>query len=296
MRMTFLAGVALAAALAAPGGAYAQDAPPVEQAPGDTYIILDPEDEPGRVYDPWIGMNRRLYSVHEAVDRTLLEPAARGYQVLPDPVRRRVSNVLRHLRSPQIFANDILQGEFSRAGTTASRFVINTTVGVLGIFDPATSMGFERHTEDFGQTLAVWGVPPGPYVFVPVFGPTNVRDGFGAVVNLALDPLNYIEFDYDTEFTVARATLSALAARESVLGAVETLRETSDDPYITLRTSYHLLRESAIRNGPTDVQDLPSFDETLEEPGVTLEEAPVVPEEPGGASVEPQAEPVPPSM
>ncbi|MGE0829253.1 MAG: VacJ family lipoprotein [Hyphomonadaceae bacterium] len=218
-------------------------------------------------YDPWEGMNRDLFAFHESIDRALLEPTARGYRaVTPNPVREGVGRFLRNLRGPQIFANDVLQGEVSRAGVTAGRFAINTTIGLLGIFDPASHMGLEPHTEDFGQTLGVWGVPAGPYIFVPLLGPTNVRDGVGAIVNLALDPLNYAQFDGDTEFMIVRTGMSALAARESVIDAVDNVRESSIDPYVTIRSTYGILRESAIRNGLQDVQDLPDFDAIDDQP------------------------------
>lgn len=153
-----MAALAFAACSAAPGLARAQEA----------------------VDDPWEGFNRDMYAVHDSVDRAVLEPVARGYRsVTPGPVRTGVRNFLRNLRSPVTFVNDLLQGEIERAGVTFVRFGVNTTVGMAGLLDPATSMGMERHDEDFGQTLAVWGVEPGPYIFVPVLGPTTLRDGAG---------------------------------------------------------------------------------------------------------------------
>jgi len=168
---------------------------------------------------------------------------------------------LRNIGAPVTFANDLLQGEGKRAGTTLARFGINSTIGVLGIFDPATDMGFESHTEDFGQTLATWGVPSGPYLFLPVIGPTNFRDGPGRVVDLAFQPLNYAAFEGDDAVRTVRLGASAIAARESVLEAVDDLRDTSLDPYVSYRSSYGLFRYSAIQNGRRDVQDLPEFEE-----------------------------------
>ncbi|MBL8551555.1 MAG: VacJ family lipoprotein [Hyphomonadaceae bacterium] len=215
-----------------------------------------------RDYDPWERTNRKLFAVHEAVDKAALGPTAREYRrVTPTPVRSGVSNFLRNLRGPQIFANDLLQGEFKRAGATAARFTINSTLGVAGVFDPAAQMGIERHSEDFGQTLAVWGVPSGPYVFIPVLGPTSVRDGAGAIANFALDPFTWMDFRGDDEFMVFRTGMTALAARESVIEAVDNVRQSSIDPYVTIRSTYGLLRESSIRNGLDDVQDLPDFED-----------------------------------
>jgi phospholipid-binding lipoprotein MlaA len=125
-------------------------------------------------------------------------------------------------------------------------------------------MGLERHDEDFGQTLAVWGVESGPYLFIPAIGPTTVRDGIGSLVDLAIDPLNYLDGDDADTFQVSRAVVTGLSAREEVLDTVDNIRATSVDPYVTIRTSYGLLRQSAIQNGPANVQDLPEF-ETIDE-------------------------------
>lgn len=217
--------------------------------------------------DPWEGFNRDMYAVHESVDRAVLEPVARGYRaVTPAPVRRGVVNFLRNLRGPVIFANDVLQGEFNRAGVTAVRFGVNTTIGMAGLLDPATSMGLERHDEDFGQTLAVWGVASGPYLFVPLFGPSTLRDSAGRVVDMAFDPLTWAEGEDIDDWRAARGVTAGVAAREQVLDAVDAVRRDSIDPYVTIRTSYGLLRDSAIANGPADVQDLPDFDEINEPP------------------------------
>jgi phospholipid-binding lipoprotein MlaA len=225
--------------------------------------------------DPWEGFNRDMFAVHESVDQAVLEPVARGYRAItPRPLRRGVLNFLRNLRAPVIFVNDVLQGEVRRAGTTAVLFGVNTTIGIAGVFDPATSMGLERHDEDFGQTLAVWGVDSGPYIFVPVLGPTTVRDGAGRLVDIALDPLTWAEFDDVDKVRVGRTVLAGVATRELVLETVDDIRRDSLDPYVTIRTSYGLLRESAIQNGPADVQDLPEFEDIDELPASEEPEAP----------------------
>jgi len=240
-----LSVVGFAACLAAPGVASAQTAQS----------------------DPWEGFNRQMFAVHEGVDQAVLEPVARGYRfITPEPVQGGVLNFLRNLRGPVIFANDVLQGEFGRAGTTVARFGINSTIGIAGIFDPASSMGLERHDEDFGQTLAVWGVDSGPYIFVPLMGPTTVRDSVGRVVDVAFDPLTWLEFDEVDEVRTGRTILTAVSARELVLDTIDDIRRDSLDPYDTIRSSYGLLRDSAIQNGPADVQDLPEFEDIDEEP------------------------------
>lgn len=223
------------------------------------------------VSDPWEPLNRDLLAVHETVDSAVLEPLARGYRAItPSPVRQGVRNFLRNLRGPVIFANDVLQGEFSRAGATAARFGINTTVGVAGIFDPAASAGLEYHDEDFGQTLAVWGVPSGPYLFVPIFGPSNVRDTAGRLVDMAFDPLNSADGEDADLARATRGVLTGLSVREQLLETVDDVRTNSVDPYVSFRTSYSSLRSSAIKNGREDVQDLPEFDDISETEGTSL--------------------------
>lgn len=227
------------------------------------------------VSDPFEGFNRHMFAVHEAIDHAVLEPVARGYRAItPSPVRTGVRSFLRNLRSPVIFANDVLQGEFGRAGTTAARFGINSTIGIGGVFDPATTMGLERHDEDFGQTLGRWGVPSGPYLFIPLLGPTNFRDGVGIPVDIALDPINYAEFDGDNAFRISRAVIGGVSAREDVLDAMQDIRQDSLDPYVTIRTSYGLWRYSAIQNGRRDVQDLPDFEAIPEDPVMQQEPGP----------------------
>lgn len=217
--------------------------------------------------DPWEGANRNLFALHESVDQAVLEPVARGYRAIaPGPVRQGVVNFLRNLRAPVTIANNVLQGDVGRAGVTAARFGVNTTIGIAGLFDPAESMGLHRRDEDFGQTLAVWGVGPGPYVFLPVLGPSNVRDLTGRVIDTAFDPLTWAEFDDESTARAARGALTGISAREATLETVEGIRNDSIDPYVTYRTSYSLLRESAVRNGASDVQDLPEFEDINAEP------------------------------
>jgi len=255
-----------AACLAAPALAFAQEAP---QAPETAPAAPVADAAPGAraVSDPWEGMNRGLYGVHDGIDHAVLEPVARGYRaVTPHFFRTGVNNFLHNLRSPVIFANDVLQGQFGRAGVTVARFGVNSTIGIAGLLDPAEGMGLERHDEDFGQTLAVWGVGAGPYIFIPVMGPTTVRDGIGSLVDLAIDPLNYLDGDDGDTVRVSRALVTGLAAREEVLDTVDQIHATSVDPYVTIRTSYGLLRQSAIQNGPANVQDLPDFESVDEQP------------------------------
>ena len=263
MRGLLLALGVVAACIGAPSGARAQD----------------------NVNDPFEGANRGLFAAHEAVDQAVIEPIARGYRaVAPEPMRNGVVNFLRNLRAPVIFANDVLQGEFARAGVTAARFGVNTTIGVLGALDAAEGMGLERHNEDFGQTLAVWGMAEGPYIFVPILGPTNLRDGAGRIIDMALDPLAWAEFDGYAGARAARGLATGVSARERLLETVDGVRRDALDPYVSIRTSYGLLRASAIQNGRNDVQDLPEFEEIPDLSAAPEEALPVDQDEPPPAA------------
>lgn len=249
--------LALTACLAVPTLASAQEAAPASD--------IAPSADTSR--DPWEGFNRNLFGVHQAIDGAVLEPVARGYRAItPRPLRTGVVNFLRNLRSPVVFANDVLQGEVGRAGNTVGRFAINTTLGIGGIFDPATSMGLDRHEEDFGQTLAVWGVPSGPYLFVPLLGPTTVRDGAGRIIDTAFDPLTWADFDDVDTVRAARTVIAGIAQREALIDQIDGFEAQGGDLYVTYRSAYEVSREAAIRNGRSDVQDLPDFDDIDEEP------------------------------
>ena len=187
------------------------------------------------------------------LDTWLLEPVARGYRfVTPEAARRSVANFLANLRSPVIFANDALQGERDRAGVTLGRFMINTTMGVAGLFDPATAFGYPRHDEDFGQTLGVWGVPSGPYLMLPLLGPSNGRDTAGRVGDYFINPLNHCCINQDERLGLLGMT--AVSEREANIELLDDLRANSIDLYATIRTIYTQKRAADIRNGraPTD--------------------------------------------
>lgn len=245
MRKLLLIGAA-AATLLAPV-ALAQESPALSR-------------EPDAVSDPWAGLNRANFAVHEAIDKAALGPIARGYRAAtPRFFRTGVTNLLGNLAAPTTFANDLLQGEGARAGTTLGRFVVNTTLGVGGLFDPAASFGLDKHSEDFGQTLARWGVPSGPYLFLPLLGPTNVRDMLAAPVDVATNPLAYVQSgDDDVAPLGASGFVGALAARETLIDQIATLR-TSPDPYISYRSFATIAREAAIANGRDTTQELPDY-------------------------------------
>ena len=143
--------------------------------------------------DPLEPTNRVIYAFNDGLDTVIMRPAAQAYRfVIPSPVRGGVHNVLSNLGAPVQLGNDMLEGKPRRAGDTTMRFLINTTVGVLGIFDVAKDWGYPDHDADFGITLALWGLPSGPFLFLPVFGPSDPRDAIGLGVNVAMDPFTWV--------------------------------------------------------------------------------------------------------
>jgi phospholipid-binding lipoprotein MlaA len=139
------------------------------------------------------GVSRAMFKLNHGLDKIIFEPVAKGYRALPVPIRKGTGNVVDNLRSLLTLSNNLLQGDFRSAGNTAGRFAINTTVGILGIFDPASAIGLEeKGKEDFGQTLGVWGSESGCYFVLPILGPTTTRDAIGLVGNVFLDPVYQI--------------------------------------------------------------------------------------------------------
>lgn len=203
--------------------------------------------------DPIEPLNRAAFFVNDGVDTLVLRPAAEAYRLfLPPEIRAAIRNVLANLRSPVILVNDALQGDSQRFGTTLGRFVVNTTVGLGGIFDVAKDFGLLGHTEDFGQTLAVWGVPEGPYLFIPVLGPSNPRDLAGFGVDTAANPLTWLRGNDTVEAVlVTRTALQVLDTREGLIEPLDTLRQGSLDPYAALRSAYRQRRAAEIRNAPS---------------------------------------------
>ncbi|SCA57770.1 Surface lipoprotein [Candidatus Terasakiella magnetica] len=202
------------------------------------------------VNDPLEGVNRAVYGFNEVVDTWFLRPAATLYRsLLPPPVQNGIHNMLSNLSTPIILLNDILQGEPDRALNTVSRFAINTTVGVLGFNDPAKDMGFKQHSEDFGQTLAVWGIGEGPYIVLPIFGPSSPRDAIGLVVDYFTDPVNIWANNTDRDnFPMGRSLVSAVDTRAYYYDAIEDMKKNSLDPYVAMRSFYMQRRQAEIMN------------------------------------------------
>lgn len=212
--------------------------------------------------DPWEPANRGAYAVNRGLDRVSLKPAARAYRkVLPVFMRRGVGNFFANLRTPLTIVNQVLQGKGRLALSDTGRFLLNSTAGVGGLFDPAAGLGLDAHKEDFGQTLAVWGVPDGPFVMVPLFGPKNLRDAITTPLDVFAHPL--IHYD-NTSARDKLLGLEAVNVRARLL-AGEALIEDSTDPYISIRDAYRQNRQFLIHDGdpPDDYYEM--FDELFEQ-------------------------------
>lgn len=211
--------------------------------------------------DPVEPLNRYFFELNRFFDIILLKPVATWYDgVVPEPGRDGIRNFLDNLRSFVIVANDGLQGEWDRAGVTATRFGINTTVGVLGIFDPATGWGYPQHREDFGQTLGTYDVPEGPYIFLPILGPSPPRDLTGFAVDAFFDPLTYVYWNGPYTVPVTRFVVNGIDVRARNLGTLDQIERTSVDYYSTVRSLYRQSRASEIANGETNDENLPDID------------------------------------
>ncbi len=204
--------------------------------------------------DPLETPNRLVFAMNEMVDVVLLQPAAASYRfLLPDGVRDSVRNFTRNLRSPVILANDVFQGDEERVKTTFSRFFINSTLGIGGLFDVADGMGYPFHKEDFGQTLGVYGAGEGFYLVLPILGPSSARDGTGLVVDTLMDPFRYI---FSQQIQLTRFAVEGIDLRSRNIEAIEELRRDSVDFYARIRSLYRQHRENEINNG-RPIEDIP---------------------------------------
>ncbi len=209
--------------------------------------------------DPFEGMNRAFFAFNRGLDHVVLRPVAKGYlAVLPQPARNGIHNALANFFLPITFANDVLQGEIQRGAQTVARFAINSTIGIAGLVDVANRWGIAPHTEDFGQTLAVWGLKDGPYLVLPILGPSGVRDAVGDVTDIFLHPLPYTDLREKDWWMAGILTVDAIDLRSRNLDLIDQIEQDSVDPYSAVRNLYRQRRDSEIRNGePTD--DLPEF-------------------------------------
>jgi phospholipid-binding lipoprotein MlaA len=218
-----------------------------------------------RLNDPLEPTNRAIFGFNEFLDKVLVRPLAKVYHfILPNFVEERITMVLRNLGEPLTFVNDVLQGEDKRATVTFGRFITNTTVGIGGIFDVATDAGLPRHNEDFGQTFGVWGVGEGPYLVLPILGPSTLRDGIGTAADTFGDPVTIgIDKANVSGLSMIRIGVQGLDARARNLQMVDQLRRESLDYYATLRSAYRQNRRSEVLNGaaPDEENASPGFEE-----------------------------------
>jgi phospholipid-binding lipoprotein MlaA len=211
--------------------------------------------EAGDFNDPFENTNRGIFRFNQDVDQTVLVPVAKAYRsVVPDPMRQAVHDFLQNLDGPVIFGNDVLQGQAGLAGNTIVRLAVNTTVGVGGLFDVATQMGIPYHSNDLGVTLASWGFIEGPYIVVPVFGPSNPRDLIGQVGDGFADPGNYVAGQHHLLVAViARTATSGIDQRERNIETLAEIERTALDYYATIRSLYRQRRQAQIRHEPSSL-------------------------------------------
>lgn len=214
-------------------------------------------------YDPFEDLNRRSFAVNNALDETIAQPIARGYRAaVPGLARDGVRNFLRNLRSPVNVGNQLLQGDVEGSASDLSRFVINTFIGIGGVFDVAEETGLEYEYEDFGQTLAVWGVDSGPYIMLPILGPSSGRDTAGLLVDSYLDPVRLYLFNTDQdEWWYARVAANGISKREELLDVLDDLKKNSVDYYAAVRSSYTQRRLALISDEDFEAMTLPEIPE-----------------------------------
>ena len=210
--------------------------------------------------DPYESFNRRVFAVNDALDRNVALPVAKAYVwVLPQPARNGIHNGLTNLGSSVTLANDILQGHGKSAAQTFGRIIVNSTIGLAGLVDVATPMGIPAHTADFGETLATYGVGEGPYLVLPLLGPSNPRDAAGYVVDIAFDPLTYIGMREKAWWMGGKNLLGMIDDRAENIDAMESIQRSSVDVYATLRSLYRQHRNAEINGGQPDLQNLPNI-------------------------------------
>ena len=238
--------------------------------------------------DPWESWNRGVYRVNDKLDRAIAKPVAKTYvRFVPKPIQTGVSNFFDNLDTPTVMINDALQGKFMAAVNDLGRFLLNSTVGLAGILDPATPAGLAHNNEDFGQTLGKWGVHPGPFLELPIFGPSDIRDASGRVVDSYTNPRQYIK-NVTVKYSLYLPSL--VNTRAHLLPLDETLKNVYD-PYAFIRDAYLQRRAYLVSDGK--VTEEPLVDPDADNPGAD-KPAPV-PQDTTPPSAKPQATEQPPS-
>ena len=227
--------------------------------------------------DPLEGFNRAVYTFNDKFDRYLLKPVAKGYRTItPTPVRKGISNFFSNLHDPAIMLNNLLQGKPRQAASDLGRVLVNSTIGIAGLFDVAARMGMEKHNEDFGQTLAVWGVGEGPYLVLPFFGPSNVRDGASLPVDWETYPPNHME-EQSTRNKLL--VVEVVDRRAQLLDASDILEQAGgQDPYVFVREASRQRRRSLVYDGNPPQAEPPAFLFEEDEPATKKPSPPGAPQ------------------
>lgn len=262
-----LLGALLFAALAfSPVQSFAaDDAPtiiiqPIAATDDDGLDDLEDIDGDSGLADPFEPVNRVIFKVNDTVDVVVLRPVALVYRtVIPPPLRKGLANFLANVSTPITLTNDILQGDMKRAETTVVRFFLNSVAGFGGLDDIASRAGWERHTEDFGQTLAVYGVPSGPYIVAPILGPSTPRHLVGRAVDVLANPWTWILWDASLLESSSPTLATLVSDRETAIETLDTVRESSPDYYATIKNLYEQSRQSEISNGEVAEDELPEI-------------------------------------
>ncbi len=208
--------------------------------------------------DPWESTNRSFYALNDALDQAVLEPVANLYLKLPDGLRNSIHNFLDNAAYPGTVLNQLLQGKVEPAMEGTARFVFNTTLGIGGLFDVSTGLGLERKEEDFGQTLAVWGMDEGNYIVYPMLGPSTVRDTPGIVVGALTDVLTYVA-------ALPLALLDIVDTRANLASAAKIRDQSAFDPYVFTREAYRQRRNYLVYDGNPPLDAFDEDDEDLED-------------------------------
>jgi phospholipid-binding lipoprotein MlaA len=206
---------------------------------------LPPGSEPDP-RDPWEPFNRSMFAVNDTLDRSIARPVARGYvKAVPQPMRTGVGNFFTNLNYPSTVANSLLQGKFAQFSNDLGRLLVNTTLGIGGLFDPATQFGLDTNDEDLGQTLGKWGMPPGPFLMRPILGPSTVRDTFGDAADFFIDPKHYVE----SPWLKYGLYVQEIVHRRAQLLSAEAVQDNAYDPYSFMRNAWLQRREYLVSDG-----------------------------------------------
>ena len=221
-------------------------------------------NETSSIVDPWEGYNRSVFVFNEGVDKVVLKPVSTAYtNLVPSFIRTRVTSFFANIEDVPIAANNFLQGNAGAGLSDLMRVLVNSTIGLAGLFDVASKVdGLEKHNEDFGQTLAVWGVESGPYVMIPILGPSTARDFPSRLVDIVMNPLSHVG---DDEWRTGLLMTDAVDTRANFIPLEDTVRALSPDYYVALRDFYLKRRQNLIENNEGDRDSDGLYDQLLSE-------------------------------